>query len=613
MIPPQPPAQPVQAQHIHVQGALPNGQFPPQLQQAFAHFHAVNQQIAAQLAAAGNSPGIQGIGPNNGQAQMFQQPHFAPPSFQQVVPQQQQPQARTVGEQPGSGAIPQHLTQPSYIATPGTQGNILGLSHSQPPENPNPTVRENRGPNGERSQIRAPSGQTDVNPSHGLANPPATQGSLLAPSVPRLLSPAAQGNISPQPLMLSMALAQLQSNLSMMETAMAGGNPLPETVFEQAREMLRGIADLPQEERSNISTRVDGLANRANHLRETLNNYLSRAAYERAAAQRIDQGVQSSAVYILSSPSGPHALLVSPNGNYSAPWQLPGLGFASPHSLIHHHSHNAAGLQQPINSVPQAQQPAPQQVHGTQVNQVQQQQQHQQQQQQPQVNQARDLLRVLLPLGGHLWLIIRLFGFVYFFTAGAGWRRTVLLGLVASLVFLAQTGIFRPVIQSIWDPIRRHAEGLVPLAGNDGPAVGAGEAGGNVDTPGTQAAIRDPTPQEAAERLLQERERQDVNFMRQTIRRIERAIALFVASLVPGVGERHIAARVAAEAARQAESRQREEEARREEEEARQRQEGENSEDASTGGNANVAGDGAHEATVSRQSEQAAPPPTVEV
>ena len=150
----------------------------------------------------------------------------------------------------------------------------------------------------------------------------------------------------------------------------------------------------------------------------------------------------------------------------------------------------------------------------------------------------------------------------------------MLLGLIASLVFIAQTGIFRPILQGIWEPIRRHAEGLVPLAANERPRAGVGGAGNNGDGTGTQPANREPTPLQAAERLLQERERQDVGFIRQSFRRVERAVALFVASLVPGVGERHIAAREAAEAARQAEAREREERARKEEEEARERQEG---------------------------------------
>lgn len=206
--------------------------------------------------------------------------------------------------------------------------------------------------------------------------------------------------------------------------------------------------------------------------------------------------------------------------------------------------------------------------------------------------------------------MIRLFGFVYFFTAGAGWRRTILLGLAAVLVFVAQTGAFRPIIQGLWDPVRRHAEGLVPLAGNEPPRAAA--AGNDANATGTHSANRELTPQEAAERLLQERERQDGNFLRQSMRRIERAIALFVASLIPGVGERHIAAREAAEAARQAEIREREEQARREEEAAAKRQE----ESAQEHGGANESDDaaiGVLESSSSAQQEQAAQPPLVEV
>lgn len=249
----------------------------------------------------------------------------------------------------------------------------------------------------------------------------------------------------------------------------------------------------------------------------------------------------------------------------------------------------------------QGQQPAPQPVDAAQALQVQQQQE---------VNQARDLARILLPLGGHLWLLIRLFGFVYFFTAGAGWRRTLLLGLIASLVFIAQTGIFRPVIQGVWDPIRRHAEGLVPLAANERHLAGIGGARNAGNGTGAQPTNREVTPQEAAERLLQERERQDVSFVRQSIRRVERAVALFVASLVPGVGERHIAAREAAEAARQAEVQEREERARKEAEEARDRTEG-----IDDSRNGNVA-DGAAESGESSsapEQQQTAQPPLVEI
>lgn len=186
----------------------------------------------------------------------------------------------------------------------------------------------------------------------------------------------------------------------------------------------------------------------------------------------------------------------------------------------------------------------------------------------------------------------------------------MLLGLIASLVFIAQTGIFRPLIQGIWDPIRRHAEGLVPLAANERPRAGVGGAGNNGGGIGTQPPNRESTPQEAAERLLQERDRQDVSFVRQSIRRVERAVALFVASLVPGVGERHIAAREAAEAARLAEGRKREERARKEEEEARERQEGtvEIEDGSVTDGTGEVG-----ESSAAPERQEAVQPPTIEV
>lgn len=360
---------------------------------------------------------------------------------------------------------------------------------------------------------------------------------------------------------------------------MAGGNPLPETVFEQAQEMLNGTPDVSHEVATALRTRLVSLSHQSSHLRETLHSQLSRAAQERAVSQRAAQGAESSAVYVLSSPSGPHALLVSPTGFYTTPWHFTSLGAMSPHSVLQPtataplqtqaaNSDNISinGQQPHVDEIQVAQrrQQAPPPADVAQGGQAQQQQQ---------VNQARDLARVLLPLGGHLWLLIRLFGFVYFFTAGAGWRRTILLGLIATLVFIAQTGIFRPVVQGIWDPIRRHAEGLVPLAAYERPRAGVGGDRDNGDATRTQPRARGPTPREAAERLLQERERQDVSFVRQSFRRMERAIALFVASLVPGVGERHIAAREAAEAARQAGAREREERAR-EEEEARERQQG---------------------------------------
>lgn len=60
---------------------------------------------------------------------------------------------------------------------------------------------------------------------------------------------------------------------------------------------------------------------------------------------------------------------------------------------------------------------------------------------------------------------------------------------------------------------------------------------------------QEPTVENARRRLLEleQRIRGDETHLRGMFRRVERAIALFIASLVPGVGERHMAARGAAE------------------------------------------------------------------
>ncbi|KAL8747830.1 MAG: hypothetical protein Q9190_000330 [Brigantiaea leucoxantha] len=331
---------------------------------------------------------------------------------------------------------------------------------------------------------------------------------------------------------------------------------------------------------------------------------MSSSSSEQPNTQQLQQPPTTSEVYLLSSPAGPYALLLSPSGLYGgilSPPAFPNFSnflptlnrpMAPQWAPITHNTHQPnpnpsaqTGQQQP----PQA--PAPANITLAHA------QQAQQQQQQQQNNQARDLARILLPLGGHLWLLIRLFGFVYFFTAGGGQRRAILLGICAFLVFIAQTGIFRPLFQAIWDPVRRHAEGLLPLqpqqqvnqpndqrpqrdaqgrvtntpnSGNPNPAP----APNNDRDPNAPSAVaesatqshnpalqnREPSPQQTADRLLRDQHE------RSLFRRAERAVALFVASLVPGVGERHIAARDAADAQRLAEEREREVQAQRERE-----------------------------------------------
>ncbi|KAL8738783.1 MAG: hypothetical protein Q9181_000461 [Wetmoreana brouardii] len=298
-------------------------------------------------------------------------------------------------------------------------------------------------------------------------------------------------------------------------------------------------------------------------------------------------------IYLLSSPTGPHSLLVSPSGVFSTSLTLPLIPNITYFSSIPtvqspffptFPSLPSAQIPNNASTGPQQPQPppnsnqAPTPLHVTQAQaqaqqapQAQQQIQNQQQQQQQQ-NQARDLIRILLPISGHLWLLIRLFGFVYFFTAGGGQRRAILLGIAAFIVFIANTGALRPIVRAVWEPVRRHIEGLVPLAGadrnnpqqerrqqpqrhdRDSNPNGEANRGSSSSNQRDRNNDTDPTPQDLADRLLRDRQNQSL------FRRAERAIALFVASLVPGVGERHIAARDAAEAERRRAEEEREKE-----------------------------------------------------
>lgn len=475
--------------------------------------------------------------------------------------------------------------------------DVAQASTPTPPpglRNTNTVVREHIGPNGERLQMIVQTGPSNINP---IALARANQ-ILSQPS-----------NAVRDPPGHNMTIVQLHSSLSAIETAMNTGNPPPESVFDSARETLNANPEMEENFQNFTRERIDNLANRANQLRASHDTF-TREVHERAATHRGTQGAESSAVYLLSSPSGPQALLVSPSGLYTAPWQFPALSTVSP--ITHPNplmQNNITSRQQPqadAVQVAQVHQQVPQQVGPGQIAQV--------QQPQPQHNHARDLLRILLPLGGHLWLIIRLFGFVYFFTAGAGWRRTILLGLLAMLVFIAQTGIFRPIILGIWDPIRRHAEGLVPLVGNERPQGGVVRNRDNANAAGTGPANREPIPSIALQALVQARERQDGNIVRQSIRRAERAIALFVASLIPGVGERHIAAREAArelmEEAGQA--LEREERARREREEVEQRREADAPDQSAAEASTTAASSNAESSAAGGQ-DQTAQRPLVEI
>lgn len=662
-----------------------NGHLAAMNQHFAAHFAAQGQQHVHQAPPQHNF---------QAQPQHWQPSVFPQPSFQQIVAQQQQARAAAgqhglvrspspndlAGEQNGVDTSESQSQQPhqpnANTAVREDQGSNGGtfrmLIQSTSMSRPNSGI-------GHR-----PHSQPSLhNPQHAFT--PTTPGPFMPPAAGTSTTiGVGRPTVVPR---ASDHLAIFRQRLSSLEASIAQGTAPPQTIFDQMRAHLNHIATQPTfgspELIAQLRTNLNNMSIQADRLRASHNNILSQVltnqhtgpgatminhsqgqgAHSVSGPQPVRHGPtmsstlshaapvnttsipigsqfsQNSAqqpqpsgpdLYLLSSPSGPHSLLISPSGIYSTSLSLPLLDnnpclplltnpFApqqpfAPLQPPYNNSFNTQQSQPPPpgqngNQMPgalpfpinQNQQPPQQQhLHQQQLQQQhlqiqqhlqqQQQQQHLQQQnqnqppqeqlQQQQNNQARDLLRILIPLGSHLWLLVRLCGFVYFFTAGGGSRRAILLGVAAFVVFIANTGALRPLLRGLWDPVRRHVEGLVPLAAAPGaqdqgqrPENQRQQAGNTGNATEAAAAGDSSTGSDQPNTLVQNPRNQNPSI----VRRAERAIALFLASLVPGVGERHIAARDAAAAA---ENRRLEGERERERErEVREGQERENREE----------------------------------
>ncbi|KAH8815845.1 hypothetical protein F5884DRAFT_773875 [Xylogone sp. PMI_703] len=271
-------------------------------------------------------------------------------------------------------------------------------------------------------------------------------------------------------------------------------------------------------------------------------------------------------VYILSSPSGPRALLVSNTDTFYMSQQPTG-AMSNPTVHASQDSPQSNGVVAGEN--------------GGDINRAHLLQQPHRRHRHRQEN-AQDAPNIV-PIGGHpgnpgagalaiqllphLWLIIRLIGFVWFFTSGHNsWARLLTITGLAVVVFIVNTGILNGVAEQLWGPVRRHLEGLLPLAGPAAAAIPAANAAiapqqrEQQQPQGRRGARAEPDPAQVAARLLEQHRLANGGWLMAQIRRAEHAMLLFLASLVPGVGERHIAAREAEAAAAEAERNRREQE-----------------------------------------------------
>ena len=150
----------------------------------------------------------------------------------------------------------------------------------------------------------------------------------------------------------------------------------------------------------------------------------------------------------------------------------------------------------------------------------------------------------------HFWLAVRLALFVWWFTSPqSSWSRWFTVIAIAVAIFVVNTGILDGYAEQVWRIICRHMENLIPLAEpnniRNGPA--APRATTVAEPPGQNGP---PDPGRAAARLVEQRQRANASWLMDQVRRVERAGLLFLASIAPGVAERHIA-HLEAEAERQ--------------------------------------------------------------
>jgi hypothetical protein len=289
-------------------------------------------------------------------------------------------------------------------------------------------------------------------------------------------------------------------------------------------------------------------------------------------------------LFLLSSPQGPVGVLFDQRGTYmtapmvpTLPFQAFANQFAQNRQVIgalgqhiaqgsHMNAQNIQGTTQSHGNVqptptqpPAAAGQAQNQAQGADQGQAQAQPQPQPQVQvinqnaNPPANAQAENDRIG-NIAGHAWLVFKLACFVYFFS-GTGWYKSILLGLIAGGVYLAQIGAF----EAQFALVRRHFEAVLPVGALAAPA----------QQPAAEVR-RNLTPEEAARRLLQQRQDQRYGWIRDSMRTVERSFAIFVASLWPGIGERMVHAQEERERLARV---QEEERARQAEEEQRKREE----------------------------------------
>ncbi|KAJ9380050.1 hypothetical protein DTO063F5_6838 [Paecilomyces variotii] len=330
-------------------------------------------------------------------------------------------------------------------------------------------------------------------------------------------------------------LQRLQQQVTYMESQLGLGLAPPVDLIARTRTELYGLLD--DQFRNPVAPR-DGHIEAL--LARVLNIYM-RADRIRVSQSRSNdvntsttQNTGQAPLYLLSSPAGHHSLVASPVGaatieSWLAARRVSQTSRSGPSAV----QGQVRGRRPQRNPGPVMMENA---VRHALLNQ-------QRAQQNRQAALARNARRA--------WLFIRLYFFCYLFSESGTWSRIIFVTLAVLISILSETSLPQQFQQAVVAPVQRHLEGLVHVGGDaqiqpivpprqDGenaPLHNQGietEGGHDVTAPGAEPGIIPPGVPPVG--------------MQQRLRRVERYLALFFASLVPGVGERQVEASNAAQA-----------------------------------------------------------------
>ncbi len=271
-----------------------------------------------------------------------------------------------------------------------------------------------------------------------------------------------------------------------------------------------------------------------------------RALWSSAAAPQPATNSQDVTAYLLSSPNGPQAILYSPqHGAYTSSIQpTPTRTQPQPTQQAQHQQPDQVHIDPAAREAAHRfiQDVAAQRLAGAQA-----------------MAAGRDPalqepLAPLQPLIAHFWLLLRVLIFAYFLLGSdMSYTKMLMLAGVGLAFWAFRLGVLGN--PEIMNQARRWWDGVVglperareqPGAGQDGQQQDevalAGQAGAAQPAEAQHGQQRMPTPEQVAQRLLNENAEQNRGWLREQIRPVERAVALFVASLWPGIGEAHVRA-----------------------------------------------------------------------